>query len=234
VIALVAAAAAGACVAAIAAGDARRRLPRRGKPASATTAAAVVQAIALRCTARRRRSDREADVVRLTYALAAELRAGRPPGDALAATAQHLPVLGPQVAAAGRAISRGAAVGAELEALADTCDSRRLRSVAAAWAATARVGAGAADLLDRLGESFDADDRAAGELAAAAAGPKATMVVLAVLPLLGLMLGTATGLAPLHVLLHSRAGWALAVTAAAFDLAGLLWVRRITATALTT
>jgi tight adherence protein B len=58
------------------------------------------------------------------------------------------------------------------------------------------------------------------------------MVVLALLPLLGLVLGSATGLAPVQVLLHTGAGWALALAAAAFDLAGLLWVRRITAAAL--
>jgi len=209
---------------------ARRRLS--GRASRAGPVAVLAHAASTRWTSGRRRRDREADVVRLAYALAAELRAGRPPGDALIAAAQHLPALGAQVAAAGRAISRGADVGTELETLADGSGSRRLRSVAAAWAATARIGAGAADLFDRLGESFDADDRAAGELAAAAAGPKATMVVLALLPLIGLILGAATGLAPAHVLLHTHVGWALALAAAAFDLAGLLWVRRITAAAL--
>lgn len=243
-------------------GRARRRLvaaapgaPRAAAPATVAVLAAVgggglaaglspwvllltVTAAGLGAlTLRRRRQARllrdcDVDTVALSFGVAAELRAGRPPGAALGAVAPHLGVLRAEVGAAARAVGRGADLAGELALLAGRWDRTRLRAVCSAWSATAASGAGVADVLDRLGESFETDDRIADEMAAAAAGPRATIAVLAVLPALGIALGTGIGLAPMRVLLHTRAGALLIAGAAVLDGCGLLWVRRIMAGAL--
>ncbi|HET6908255.1 MAG TPA: type II secretion system F family protein [Mycobacteriales bacterium] len=181
----------------------------------------------------RRRTDaalaraRSADATTLAYALAAELRAGRPPGIALAAVAPHLRVLAADVAAAGRAVSRGADLGTELDHLVAASGCARLQPLAAALGTTAGAGVAVADLLDRIGRAFDADDEITAELSAAAAGPRSTVAVLIGLPVFGLVIGSAIGAAPLHVLLHERAGVLLFLAAALLDLVGWWWVRAI-------
>jgi len=187
---------------------------------------------------RRRRRERVAhrqaarDARELTFALAAELRAGRPIGDALVNIAPHLPMIGAAVAVAGRAINRGAEVEAELLRVADQTTCPRMRPVVAVLTVSRVAGLAVADLLDRIGASFDADDGAANDIAAAAAGPRATVSVLLALPVFGLAIGTTLGLSPLSVLLHTRAGLLLAAVAGLLDLAGWWWVRRIMSGAL--
>jgi len=181
----------------------------------------------------RRRSEaalaqvRSADATTLAYALAAELRAGQPPGPALAAVAPHLRVLADGVAAAARAVSRGADLETELDLLVAASRCVRLQPLAAALGATAGAGVAVADLLDRIGRAFDSDDEVTAELSAAAAGPKSTVAVLIGLPVFGLVIGSAIGASPLHVLFHERAGLLLVLGAALLDLVGWWWVRAI-------
>jgi tight adherence protein B len=87
-------------------------------------------------------------------------------------------------------------------------------------------------VLERLSESMDADDELRRELDAAMAGPRATMVMLGGLPLLGLALGEAVGAHPLRLLLHQPLGWGLLTLAAILDTAGVIATRAIARSAL--
>lgn len=193
----------------------------------AAIAAVLSRRVLRRRSARALQRSQAADATTLAYALAAELRAGRPPGTALGAVAPQLRVLEQAVAAAGRAVSRGADLGSEMTYLVATTRCTRLQPLAAALATTAGAGGAVADLLDRIGAAFDAHDEAASELAAAVAGPKSTVAVLICLPAFGLIIGSAMGAAPLHVLLHERVGLFLVGAAALLDVAGWWWVQTI-------
>lgn len=175
---------------------------------------------------------RNADVVQICFALSAELRAGRTPADALAATAPQLRELRDGMADAARAVGHGAHVHDELASLAATQCCPRLLTVAAVWAAGASTGARIADVLERVGRGLAHDDEAAGELDALSAGPRATAWVLCLLPVFAVALGTTIGASPLPVLLHTRLGAALLGAAALLDAIGVLWVRRLTVGAL--
>ena len=175
---------------------------------------------------------RDAEVILICFALAAELRAGRTPADALAATAPQLRELRTGVADAARAVGHGAQVHDELASLAAKVQCARLLTVTAVWAASATTGARIADVLERVGRGLAHDDEAAGELDALCAGPRATAWVLCLLPVFAAGLGTAIGASPLPVLLHTRLGAALSGAAALLDVVGVLWVRRLTAGAL--
>jgi len=87
-------------------------------------------------------------------------------------------------------------------------------------------------VLERLSEAVDDDDELRRELDSAMAGPRATMVVLAGLPLLGLALGQAVGARPLQLLLHQPVGWALVAAAAILDAVGVAITKMIARVAL--
>ena len=179
---------------------------------------------------RRRRSDvvaAEAATVEAVFALAAELRAGRPPSRALALVAPQLQALSQPLAVAAGAVASGAPAGDELRRIADAPGCAGWRSVAAAWEVTSRAGGPVADVLDRLGEVLDAERHARTALSAAMAGSRATMFLLATLPAFGLALGQAMGAHPLDMLLHSPMGWGLLTVAGVLDTLGVLWTLAI-------
>ncbi|HET8662086.1 MAG TPA: hypothetical protein VFM55_24270 [Micromonosporaceae bacterium] len=132
--------------------------------------------------------------------LAAELRAGRPAPAGLA---------GP----AGAATAGGTV---------------RARS-AAAVALAGETGAPLADLLEQIEADARAADRAAAAAAAQTAGARTTAVLLAGLPAAGIALGYGIGTDPLHVLLRTPLGAGCAAGSVALQLAGLVWMSRITA-----
>lgn len=107
-----------------------------------------------------------------------------------------------------------------------------MRSVAAAWQVTESAGGRVALVLERLGEAMDRDDQVQRELAAALAAPKATTMLLAGLPLLGLGMGQAVGAHPFHLLFYNPLGWGLLTGAALLDAAGVVVSRRISQWAL--
>jgi tight adherence protein B len=188
--------------------------------------------VARRWERTRQARHRDAETVTLCAALAAELRAGLPPAAALASVAGDLPLLGVRLEPAARAVGRGASLADELAVVAAGERCPRLAAVAAVCAAGESTGAGIADVLDRLGRGFAGDDESAAELAALAAGPRATAVVLAGLPVMAVALGSALGLAPLRILLHTALGMGLWLAAGLLEAAGIVWVRRITTRAL--
>ena len=198
------------------------------------TAVAVVAVHRVRRTRREARAtdDRRAATVEVTFALAGELRAGRTTAEALAAVAAGAGPLEPGFAAAARTVLAGGDAFEELRHLADPSGAERLRSVVAAWSVAAAAGGRVAVVLERLGEAMESEDELRRELDAAMAGPRATMALLALLPVLGLALGQAVGARPVQLLLHRPLGWLLLAGATVLDLGGVVATRAIARTAL--
>jgi tight adherence protein B len=114
---------------------------------------------------------------------------------------------------------------------ADRLGSDELRFVARAWALTEDTGAPLANALETSLDVVGARRRAADRVAAAAAGPRASMLVLLLLPLSGPLVGLACGIGPRTLYLSSPA--ATGSLFAGVVLAGLArwWSARILARA---
>ncbi|NED82702.1 hypothetical protein G3I76_21700 [Streptomyces sp. SID11233] len=179
---------------------------------------------------RESRKDRErrADgVVALCGAVVGELRAGREPGQALLVAVRGTGVMGEAEAGVSAAAQFGGDVPGALRQAACEPGLDGLAGVAACWRVAVDGGAGLAAGLDRLEASLRAERRRREELRAQLAGAWSTVVVLAVLPVLGMGLGAALGADPLKVLLHSTAGLVCLVLGGLLEAAGLLWSGRI-------
>ena len=163
----------------------------------------------------------------VVFALAAELRAGRTPAEALTSAADTGDVLRAPLAAAAAAVRAGAPAAEPLHDMARLPGCEVLAAVGAVWQVTEQAGGAVADVLDRLGATLDSDtaDRRAFE--AALAGPRASMTMLAGLPVLGLLMGQSAGAHPVHLLLHRPVGWGLLTGAVVLEAAGLVWSRRL-------
>ncbi|MFF7357484.1 type II secretion system F family protein [Streptomyces filipinensis] len=177
--------------------------------------------------ARRRRERRADAVIALCGALAGEVRAGRQPGEALLRAARDSGGLGEAQAAVVAAARFGGDVPGALAAAARQPGAEGLLGLAACWRVAVDQGAGLAAGLDRLDAALRAERDQRADLHAQLAGARATTVLLAVLPALGLLLGSAMGADPLHVLLHTGAGLGCLAIGSAFEAAGLWWAVRI-------
>jgi tight adherence protein B len=102
-----------------------------------------------------------------------------------------------------------------------------LVSLAAVWQVSEGSGAAMAAALDRLVAATAQADRLRNEIAAQLAGPRGTVRVLAVLPLVGLGMGLLMGADPLGFLFGGPVGWACLAVAVALDVGGLLWMRQM-------
>ena len=173
-------------------------------------------------------------LVDLCRAMAAELRAGRPLADAFTAAAGDAPVqvahaLGPAVAVCRRGDAADLADVLRVAARAPGCSA--LRSVAACWQVATSSGSTLAPAIERVGDALQDDIDLRRDVRSLLAGPRATMRLLAVLPVVGLLLGSAIGARPLSFLLRSPPGWGCLTGALLFDAAGIAWSRRIAARA---
>ncbi|TAK70038.1 MAG: pilus assembly protein TadB [Actinomycetota bacterium] len=178
--------------------------------------------------------------------LSAELLAGRPPRDALAAaagapaarsaagstpasvassvTGLGSAVLVPAALAAAR-LGGDVAAGLRRDAQAPGCDGLLL--VAACWQVGEGAGAGLAASLDRLGQSMRATEDVRVALDAQLAGPRATARMLALLPVIGLLLGTLLGGEPVQWLCTTIPGVAVGAAGLALTALGLWWTAAI-------
>jgi tight adherence protein B len=180
----------------------------------------------------RARERRAAAVVELCGAVAGELRAGRQPDRALlSAGGIALTELGDAGAAVLAAARFGGDVPRALREAARSPGAEGLRGVAACWQVSVEGGAGLAAGLDKVSDALRAEGDQREELRALLAGPRSTAVVLALLPLFGLLLGTAMGADPARVLLHTPAGLACLALGALLEWAGVAWVARLVRTA---
>ncbi|MFF2196220.1 type II secretion system F family protein [Streptomyces sp. NPDC058157] len=182
----------------------------------------------------RARDARAAGVVELCGAVVGELRAGAQPGQALTAairrTAARPGGPGPAEAAVLAAAAFGGDVARALHEAAREPGAEGLAAMAACWRVSVDGGAGLAVGLDRLEGALRAERDRKEFLRAQLAGARSTTVVLALLPLVGLLMGTALGADPLEVLLHSPVGWGCLVAGGVLEALGLLWCRRIVRT----
>ncbi|GGQ45510.1 type II secretion system F family protein [Streptomyces althioticus] len=181
-----------------------------------------------RAAAGRKERDGRADaVVALCGALAGELRAGRQPGEALLQAARDSGGLGGHQAAVLAAARFGGDVPGALTAAARQPGAEGLRGLAACWRVAVDQGAGLADGLDRLEAALRAERDQRADLRAQLSGARATAVMLAGLPVVGLALGAALGADPLHVLLHTPSGTVCLAAGGVLEGLGLWWALRI-------
>ncbi|WP_328670620.1 type II secretion system F family protein [Streptomyces sp. NBC_00328] len=176
---------------------------------------------------RRERERRGDAVIALCGALAGEVRAGRQPGEALLAAARDSDGLAeaqPLVLAAARF---GGDVPGALTEAARQPGADGLVGLAACWRVAVDRGAGLAAGLDRLEGALRAERDQRDDMRAQLAGSRSTASMLAGLPVLGLLLGTALGADPLHVLLHTGPGLGCLLVGGALEGVGLWWALRI-------
>ncbi|MFF4433272.1 type II secretion system F family protein [Streptomyces sp. NPDC001513] len=179
----------------------------------------------------RARAARAAEVVALCGAVVGELRAGAQPGQALTAAMRRTVAVpgGPGAAEAGvlAAAAFGGDVPGALRQAAKEPGAQGLAGMAACWRVSVDGGAGLAAGLDRLEGALRAERDRQASLRAQLAGARSTVLVLALLPLVGLLIGTGLGADPLRVLLHTPMGWGCLLAGALLEALGLLWCRRI-------
>lgn len=187
--------------------------------AAALAVLAATRTAAARAT-RRRAARRRAAAIDLLTALAAELRGGAEPRAALAAAAGHDH---PAVEAAARSPS------ADLPSVlaAADHDAGLLVDLAAAWRLVEVTGARLAGPAARLAESARSDEAVRREIAAQLAGPRATALLLAMLPAGGVLLGTGLGADPVGFLVRTAPGRLCLLVGTGLVAAGVAWTESI-------
>lgn len=187
--------------------------------------------LALRRRRRHGWAERDAQrdaIASLCTALRAELEAGFQPGAAFVSAVWSRPELLDLAEATTRA-------GADLDLprlLAEHAarpGRRALRSLSACWYAAERHGLALEAAIRGIEEGLKAEQARLRSVEVELAGIRATILLLATLPLFGLALGFALGADPLGMLLHQPAGRLGLALGTALDLAGLLWTDRLVA-----
>ncbi|MFE0748843.1 type II secretion system F family protein [Gordonia sp. NPDC058843] len=212
----------------------------------AAVAAAIVVAVVLWVRRRRRvekRDDRRLEELLLALSLMiAELSVGAPPVRACEVAVAELRRRGPPDGGAGSEIADGLEAMACRAALGGSViDSTTLdgptggvmgeaswRRIGVAWQIADDRGLPMVDLLGAVRADLRARRGFAERTRAGLSGPRATAVVLAGLPLLGIALGQATGARPLEVLLGGGVGGILLMVGCGLVAAGIGWSERIT------
>jgi len=169
----------------------------------------------------RRTGDRLGSLTEGLGALGAELRSGRS-FEAATEAAVAACADGESGAALARALrTPGAAAppGDELGAA--------LERVSAGVLLSARTGCSLAAVAAAVEDDLRAAQRLRQELRTATAGPRASAMLLAGLPLVGLAMGNGVGADPWRVLTTTAPGQVLLVVGVALEVLGLLWAERL-------
>ncbi|WP_229052206.1 type II secretion system F family protein [Aeromicrobium sp. Leaf350] len=160
------------------------------------------------------------EVTELVDLLASELRAGVLPDRALAlASVDH-----ERVAPAARVARLGGDVAAALRAVGEQPGCGGMVAVAAAWQLSETCGAPLADVLDRVARGLRFEAELADELRSTVEPARATGRLLAVLPVLGLLLGAGLGADPVRVLTTTLPGAACLVVGTGLACLGVAWI----------
>ncbi|QKW20307.1 type II secretion system F family protein [Kitasatospora sp. NA04385] len=175
---------------------------------------------------------RAAAVIDLCTGLAAELRSGATPEQAMHAVLTRAAPdwsrrLGAEPAARLAAGRYGADLPAALRLVAELPGGEGAAAMAACWRVSTESGTGLATGLEQVADALRAERALTEEISGELAGPRTTMALLAALPAVGLGLGTALGAHPVHVLLHTPVGLLGLLAGAALETAGILWTARI-------
>ncbi|MCX5438709.1 MULTISPECIES: type II secretion system F family protein [unclassified Streptomyces] len=184
--------------------------------------------------ARRVRERRADAVISLCGVLAGEVRAGRQPGEALIVAVREegetRAGVGGSRAGDGAVVAAarfGGDVPGALREAAREPGAEGMLGLAACWRVAVDRGAGLAAGLERLAGALRAERDQRADLRAQLAGARSTAVMLAGLPVLGLLLGSVLGARPLRVLLHTGAGFGCLLVGGVLEAAGLWWALRI-------
>lgn len=161
--------------------------------------------------------ERRRAVITLCRTLAAELRSGQPPEEALRLAVVQA---GPSVSAVSDSGSlRTAAGGAP--------DLAALSYLAVCWDVAAETGAGLATVVDGLAENLTEQEEQRAEALARTAGPRTTAFVLGGLPVVGVLMSAGLGGSPLAFLFTTPPGVACLVGGVALDVLGVWWTVRM-------
>ena len=197
-----------------------------GGPALAALAAgvaALVMIIRGRMVTARMDRERESMLTEACLALAADLRSGMHPRQALQEAATDWPDLfGP---AAGRARVGGDVASALLAAAGRSGSA--MSAVAAGWRVSERTGAALAVVLTAVADSLRADAAARREADAQLSTVRVTARLLAVLPVGSLVLLSGGDLTAVRFLISTPTGLACLGVAVVLVAAGLWWVDRL-------
>ena len=183
---------------------------------AALIAAATAVRLLIVAWRRRQAARRESDLLTALRLLAAELEAGSRPSAAFAAAADVCPEHRAELSASARACAEGRDPPLAAPAL---------RGLSRAWSVAAGTGAPMADVVRRVADDVAARIEQGRAVGAAVAGARSSAVLLAGLPVLGLLLGAAMQARPLDVLLRTPAGQLLALAGVTLDALGVLWTQ---------
>lgn len=171
-------------------------------------------------------------VLALLEGIAPALEAGLPPAVAVRLSGAALgtgidPATQRLVAMLADACEQGGPIAPVWRAWAVQTGSPDLAFVAAAWQLTELTGAPLADAVQRAVVSLREARERTRRVHVAVAGPKATVVVLTVLPLTGPAFGLACGVPPAELYVSSPISTAAAAVGLVLIWAGRLWCRRL-------
>jgi tight adherence protein B len=167
--------------------------------------------------------DAQTRVTEACAALAAQVRVGRLPIEALATAAEDCPILRPACSIQ----HLGGDVVAIWRAQARQHGHRGLAELARAWQISTQVGAPMAAALERVAEGLATEESVRAVVAGELAGPRATGKIMAFLPVAGLALGYALGGDPIGFVLQGLPGWICLVGGVGLAAAGVLWVESL-------
>jgi tight adherence protein B len=204
----------------------RLGVPSATRPAEGPDARVAARWRRLRASGRStRRAEGRRRCLAYVDALSAEISSGQPPVFALDRAAQACG--DSDLLRLARAAVLGADVSAGLRLLATRPGWQALDHVAVCWRVSLGAGSGLAEALRRTAALMRADDDIAREVSAALAAPRATVRMLAALPLVGIAMGGLLGAQPWSVLLGTPYGLACLVVGLLLDAAGVWWVERL-------
>jgi len=163
-------------------------------------------------------------VSRACSAVAAQLRIGQVPSEALASAARDHPVLAAsqRVSAIGGDVPRAWRSQAERD---DGCAG--LVELARAWQVSIDTGAPMSTTLEQVAAGLSADRSLQSVIAGELAAPRATSKVMAVLPACGIGLGYLLGGDPVGWLLAGPPGWGCLLVGVLLACAGVLWIEKL-------
>lgn len=193
-------------------------------PVVAGSLLAVTLLLVLRNARRHRaRARHRASAAEACAVLAAGVRVGMVPGEALAAAARDCPVL----AEAATARELGGDPAEVLSRCGRVPGAEPLAELGRAWRLCERTGAPMGQMLLRVAEGVRREQATDDLVAAELAAPRLSGRMLAVLPLVGLGLGAAIGGDPVGFLLGGTFGAVCLVVGVGLACAGVLWTERI-------